>query len=68
MLTAFVWNGRNGQYGHASLRVDGGTPAGPVYISYWPADQGRELNCLNPGVGSGAQNFHAPAIRNRTID
>ena len=66
MITVFVWRPSDG-YGHASMLVDGGRPSGSIYISYWPADQGRELNWLPPG-SSGMRNFNAPAIRNRTFE
>lgn len=50
MVTVFIWNEHSGAWGHASMRVDGGEPAGSVYISYWPATAGTtRIFCSRPG-------------------
>ena len=36
-VEVYVWLPRaDGNIGHASMYVDGGTPAGPMYLSQWP--------------------------------
>jgi len=56
MITAYIWTPRGAAYGHASLRITGGTPLGEAYVSYWPMTPGStKLFCSMPS-------------RNRTLE
>jgi hypothetical protein len=72
MITVYVWNphGEDSKMGHASMRVDGGTPPGSVYISYWPDNRRiREYGWIQPtNAGQPRVNFSAVAFENRTFD
>jgi len=63
MITVYVWNfrGTSVAWGHASMRVNGGSPPGEVYISWWPQGSGRSPKV--PGVD---QIYTVTAIRGRT--
>jgi hypothetical protein len=43
MIRVNIWpyRGKDVAYGHASIQIDGGDPAGPLYISWWPQGAGR---------------------------
>lgn len=68
MVTVFVWNyrGKSEAWGHASMLVNGGTPGGSVYVSWWPEGQGRE-GSLPFGIGDGYL-YSVPAINGRTFN
>ena len=46
MITVYVWNytGKHANWGHASMKVSGGTPAGPQYYSWWPEGRNRDFH------------------------
>jgi hypothetical protein len=66
MVVVFIWNyrGKNLAWGHASLLVDEGSPAGRVYISWWPSATGREP-IIPYAIGPLQNIYRAPAIKGR---
>lgn len=53
MITVYVWKPRGDAWGHASMQVNGGSPSGSLYISWWPRS----------AVAGGKRTVHA--IRDR---
>lgn len=51
MITVFIWNyrGMSEAWGHASMEICGGEPAGNVYISWWPESTDRRAKISNKG-------------------
>jgi hypothetical protein len=64
MITVYIWGFRESvAWGHASLRVNGGTPPGEIYISWWPESDGQRTKV--PGI---PQIFTVNAIRGRKYE
>lgn len=63
MITVYVWNytGKNDNWGHASMLVDGGLPPGPRYYSWWPQGPGRDYT-----FHESLPIYAVQAIRNRS--
>lgn len=69
MVTVYVWRfrGSGEAWGHASLRVVGGAPAGIAYVSWWPAVSPRTPKY--PSAPSPLnQIYSAPAIQRRRLE
>jgi hypothetical protein len=67
MITVYVWDytatmGKSGNWGHASMEVTGGTPAGTQYYSWWPQSENRQ-----PKLHESIPIYEVLAIRNRTF-
>ncbi len=43
MISIYIWDfqGKEDAWGHASMKVTGGTPPGEIYISWWPESKNR---------------------------
>ena len=68
MITVYVWNytatlGKGGTWGHASVKVTGGSPAGSEYFSWWPQGVGREAK-----IHDSIPLYEVKAILNRTFE
>ncbi len=66
MVTVYIWDYRGADvaWGHASMHVTGGDPAGSIYISWWPQASGRQPKIPHaPGVLG--QVYSVPAISGR---
>lgn len=64
MIEVFVWAFRDtDSWGHASMRVGGGTPPGPQYISWWP-NGSRDSKWLSLG----GKLYCAGVIPNQTFE
>ena len=66
LVTVYIWNyrGSSTAWGHASLQVDGGTPAGTTYVSWWPSATGRVPKHAG-APGPIGQIYSAPGIQGR---
>jgi hypothetical protein len=63
MIRVFVWPFRGSKvaWGHASMEVDGGSPKGTIYISWWPQGLGRQHKAIHSSL------YCVGAIPNRTF-
>lgn len=67
MVIVYVWNflGAKVAWGHASMEVTEGQPAGSFYISWWPSGNGRDPKF--PGSKGGLL-YSTAALRGRRFD
>jgi hypothetical protein len=45
-VIVYVWPAGGGNVGHASMLVDGGTPGGLLYLSWWPPKPNQKVTSL----------------------
>jgi hypothetical protein len=63
MVRVFVWTAAGKQsWGHASLEVNGGTPMGVTYVSWWPRSDHR-----SKALSLGGDLFCATAFTDRSF-
>jgi hypothetical protein len=72
MTSVFIWNFRGSAagWGHASMLVDGGSPPGANYYSWWPsgADRTRKLPLTSSVIPPLANVYTARAILGRSFE
>jgi hypothetical protein len=58
-VEVYVWfpEAKKGNFGHAAMKVDGGKPPGPIYLSRWPASVYEVL------VGRGANRKYGEDVK-----